>query len=161
MITQEQITALVQEKIQDSDLFIVEIKVSPSNQIVVLVDSFTGMGIDDCVGISKHIEGSFDREVEDFELEVGSPGLDAPFVVPEQYQKALGKEVKVITQEGRKVEGVLAVADEEGIVLKYEEKQRIEGRKKKITVPIERHLFFNGELKESTIKTTKIVISFK
>ena len=161
MITKEQISALVKEQIQDSDKFIVDIKVSPSNKINVLVDGYSGLGIDDCVSISKHIEGAFDREVEDFELEVGSPGLDSPFVVLEQYKKYLGKEVKVINEEGKKIEGVLSEVNEEGIVLKYEEKQRIEGRKKKITVEIEKHLFFNGELKESNIKTTKIVISFK
>lgn len=161
MITKEQIVQLVEEQIIDSDMFIVDVKVSSTNKIIVLVDSYSGMAIDDCVKISKHIESAFDREVEDFELEVGSPGLDSPFIVLEQYKKYLGKVVKVITEEGRKVEGVLAEVSDEGIVLKYEEKQRLEGRKKKVTVEIEKQLFFNGELKESNIKTTKIVISFK
>ncbi len=161
MIAVEKIEALVKEKIADSDLFLVNIKVSGGNQIVVLVDSFSGILIEDCIGISKHVEGNLDREVEDFEIEVSSAGLEAPFVVEEQYKKALGKEVKVITEEGKKVEGTLAKVNKKSILLKYEEKQRLEGRKKKVIVPIERELFFDGESKESNIKTTKIVISFK
>ena len=161
MISQSTVTELVEQKIEGSDKFIVEVKVNPSNKIIVLIDSYSGLSIDDIVGVSKHVESAFDREEEDFELEVSSAGLESPFMVGDQYKKALGKEVKVITEEGRKVEGVLSSYDSEGIVLKYEEKQRIEGRKKKIIVPIERSLFFNGANKESNIKTTKIVISFK
>ena len=161
MITVEKIEGLVREKIADSDLFLVNIKVGSGNQIVVLVDSYSGILIEDCIGISKHVEGNLDREVEDFEIEVSSAGLDSPFLVQEQYKKALGKEVKVITEEGKKVEGVLAEVNERSILLKYEEKQRIEGRKKKVIVSIEKELFFNGGSRESNIKTTKIVISFK
>ena len=161
MITVEKIEGLVREKIADSDLFLVNIKVGSGNQIVVLVDSYSGILIEDCIGISKHVEGNLDRELEDFEIEVSSAGLDSPFLVQEQYKKALGKEVKVITEEGKKVEGVLAEVNERSILLKYEEKQRIEGRKKKVIVSIEKELFFNGGSRESNIKTTKIVISFK
>ena len=94
-------------------------------------------------------------------MEVSSAGLEAPFMVEDQYKKSMGKEVKVITEEGKKVEGILSEVTKEGIVLKYEEKQRLEGRRKRVVVPVEKKLFFNGEDKESNIKTTKIVISFK
>lgn len=161
MITEEQIKELVTASLEGTDQFIVDVKVHSGNKIVVLIDGMSGIGIDDCVRVSRGVEGNLDREVEDFELEVSSAGLDAPFMVPQQYEKALGKEVKVITEEGRKVEGTLFSIDEEGIVLKYEVKERLEGRKKKIKVEKERKLFFAGLEKESNIKTTKIVISFK
>lgn len=161
MISEEKVRSLVEEKVEGSDNFIVDVKVHSNNKIIVLIDSYSGVGIEDCILISKHVEGAFDREEEDFELEVSSAGLDAPFLVEEQYKKSLGKEVKVITEEGRKVEGILAEINKEGIVLKYEEKQRLEGRRKKVMVPIERTLYFDGANKESNIRTTKIVISFK
>lgn len=161
MISEEKVKDLIEEKIAGSDKFIVSVKVHSNNKIVVLLDAYSGIGIEDCIEVSKHIEASFDREEEDFELEVSSAGLDAPFIVEEQYKKAVGKEVKVITEEGRKVEGVLSEINEEGIVLKYEEKQRLEGRRKKVLVPVERKLFFEGGQRESNIKSTKIVISFK
>lgn len=160
MIDQALVTELVEQSIEGTDKFIVEVKVNPFNKIVVNIDCYSGMGIDDCIAVSRYIESKLDREEEDFELEVSSAGLDSPFVVADQYKKAIGKEVKVITEEGRKVTGVLTEYNEQGIVLKYEEKQRIEGRKKKIWVPVERKLYFQGESKESNIKTTKIVISF-
>lgn len=161
MISEDRIREIVKEEWVSDDRFIVDIKVNAGNKIVVLIDSFSGIVIENCIVLSKHIESFFDRDEEDFELEVSSAGLDVPFMVKEQYEKALGKEVKVITEEGRKVEGVLDKITDQGIVLKYEEKQRLEGRRKKVVVPIERELFFNGEAKESNIKTTKIVISFK
>ena len=161
MIAEEKVRSLVEEQIGESDKFIVDVKVYSNNKIVVLLDAYSGIGIEDCIDVSKHVESAFDRDEEDFELEVSSAGLDSPFMVMDQYKKSLGKEVKVITEEGRKVEGVLAEVDDDGIVLKYEEKQRLEGRRKKVKVPVERRLFFNGQEKESNIKTTKIVISFK
>jgi len=161
MISEEKILGLIEEKIADSDKFLVELKVHSNNKIIVLIDAYSGVGIEDCIGVSKHIEASLDREEEDFELEVSSAGLEAPFMVEDQYKKSIGKEVKVITEEGKKVEGILAEVNEEGVVLKYEEKQRVEGRRKRVIVPIERKLYFNGKDKESNIKTTKIVISFK
>jgi ribosome maturation factor RimP len=161
MISEEKIRGLIEEKIVDTDKFIVNVTVHTNNKIIVLIDGYGGVGIESCIQISKYIEGALDREEEDFELEVSSAGLEAPFLVEEQYKKSLGKEVKVITEEGKKVEGVLAEISEEGIVVKYEEKQRLEGRRKRVTVPIEKKLYFKGQDKESNIKTTKIVISFK
>ncbi|MFT6746995.1 MAG: ribosome maturation factor RimP [Glaciecola sp.] len=161
MISEEKVRGLVEEKIAEGDTFIVDVKVHSNNKIVVLIDAYSGIGIEDCIKVSKYVEGELDKEEEDFEIEVSSAGLEAPFMVAEQYKKAIGKEVKVITEEGKKVEGVLSEISEEGIVLKYEEKQRLEGRRKRVIVPIVRELFFNGEHKESNIKTTKIVISFK
>ncbi|MFT6716189.1 MAG: ribosome maturation factor RimP [Saprospiraceae bacterium] len=161
MISEEKVRSLVEEKIAETDKFIVEVKIHSGNKIVVLIDAYDGIAIEDCSGVSKYIEASFDREKEDFEIEVSSAGLEAPFLVAEQYKKSLGKTVKVITEEGKKVEGVLAEISEDGIVLKYEEKQRVEGRRKRVMVQIEKKLYFDGQDKESNIKTTKIVISFK
>ncbi len=161
MIAEDQVRALVEQKISGSDQFVVDIKVHGNNKIVVLVDAQSGIGIDDCIQISKFVEESLDREEEDFELEVSSAGLDAPFIVEEQYLKALGKQVKVITEEGKKIEGCLAEVNEDGVLITFEEKQRIEGRRKKIIVPVEKKLYFSGGSKESNIKSTKIVISFK
>lgn len=161
MITPEQIENLVQDKIAGTELFLVGAKVSPGNKIVVLVDKFSGIGIDDCVEISRHIEGSLDREAEDFELQVSSPGLDAPFMVPQQYQKYVGKEVEVLTQKGNKIKGKLKQVEKEHIVLSFQEKKKLENSNKKALVESEISLYFEGKTPENTIKTTKIVISFK
>jgi ribosome maturation factor RimP len=158
MISTDKIKALAEERIAELDkgLFIVEISVSPANQISVEIDSFEGgVSISDCVSVSRNIEHNLDREVEDFELQVSSPGLTNPFKVMPQYYKNVGKPVKVVLTDGGKIEGELISVSEEGIVLKTEDKVRIEGKKKKELVVTEHELNFNQ------IKETKKVILFK
>jgi ribosome maturation factor RimP len=158
MISTDKIKALAEERIAELDkgLFIVEITVSPTNQISVEIDSFEGgVSINDCVAVSRNIEHNLDRETEDFELQVSSPGLTNPFKVMPQYYKNIGKPVKVVLTDGKKIEGELTKVSEEGIVLKTEEKVRIEGKKKKELVATEHELNFNQ------IKETKKVILFK
>ncbi|MDE5641913.1 MAG: ribosome assembly cofactor RimP [Muribaculaceae bacterium] len=112
MINKELLKSTVEAAIEGSDLFVVEIKVSPSNDIVVELDSASGIDIDTCARITRDIEAVFDREQEDYTLEVGSAGLTSPFKVRGQYVKNIGNEVEVLTRDGRKLRGTLvAVGD--------------------------------------------------
>ena len=112
--------------------FIVDISVSKDNDIVLTIESETGqIELDDCVSLSRFFETKFDREVEDYSLTVSSAGLDQPFKVFKQYQKALGTKVEVSLKGGKKMVAVLEAADEESITLKYSAKEAVEGKKKK------------------------------
>ena len=112
--------------------FIVDISVSKDNDIVLTIESEKGkIELDDCVSLSRYFETKFDREVEDYSLTVSSAGLDQPFKVFKQYQKALGSKVEVSLKGGRKMVAVLESADEESITLKYSVKEAVEGKKKK------------------------------
>ena len=112
--------------------FIVDVSVSKDNDIIVIVESEEGrIELDDCVSISRYFETKFDREAEDYSLTVSSAGLDQPFKVFRQYQKALGTKVEVMLKGGRKMVAVLTAADQESITLKYTAKEAVEGRKKK------------------------------
>lgn len=124
------------------------------NKIIVLIDREGGVGINQCVEVSRFIEKSLDRDAEDFELEVSSAGLDAPFKVLRQYQKNIGKEVDVKLADGKKVKGQLIEANEKGITVQQVSKEKIEGRKAKQTV--EKNLSFTFP----EIKETKVVIKF-
>ncbi len=95
--------------IDGSDNFLVDIRVSPSNEIVVEIDSPEGVDIDTCARITRLIEDTFDRDTEDYELEVGSAGLTAPMRVRGQFLKNIGKPVEVLTGDGRKLHATLAV----------------------------------------------------
>lgn len=113
MIDKNLLTQTVEEALKGSDLFLVDIKITPSNEITVTVDSNEGVDIDQCVALTRKIEEVFDRDVEDYELEVGSAGLTAPFKVKGQYDKNIGNPVEVLTRDGRKLHGTLtAVADD-------------------------------------------------
>lgn len=140
----------------DKGLFIVDLRISDTNVISLEIDSETGsVSIDDCVRVSRNIEHNLDREEQDFELSVSSAGLDKPLRVLKQYPKNIGRELKVKTVSGDKVEGVLTEADAEGIVLQTSRKERIEGKKKKELI-VE-----DIPLKYADIKEAKVVISFK
>lgn len=159
MLKKDNIEKLALERIEELDkgLFIVDISVSPKNVIQVELDCDEGnVAILDCVSVSRNIEHNLDREVQDFELQVSSAGLDKPFRVLKQYYKNIGKEVKVILNEkNQSLEGVLTHADEKGIKLETTTKERLEGKKKKEIV-VQEYGFTYDEIKE-----TKIVISFK
>tara|TARA_Y100000589_G_scaffold276863_1_gene271531 strand:- start:125 stop:610 length:486 start_codon:yes stop_codon:yes gene_type:complete len=161
MIPHSKIKELVEARIEGTKLFIVDISVSSSNKINVLIDGYDGVSVNDCINVSRGVEHNLDRDDQDFELEVSSAGLDMPFLVPQQYQKNLGRNVKVYTHDGRKHEGQLSHFDNEKIEISFEEKVRIEGRKKKELVAKVETYFFESDKKEDKIKDTKIIISFK
>lgn len=148
MITESIIRQLVEEKIEDSNIFIVSVKVLPSNRIKVFVDAVEGLNVKDCVAISRHVEGSLDREQQDFELEVSSPGLTEPFQHPLQYQKNVGRNVKVTTNDGNSVKGELLQFENNAITVQPEKKKKKE-QAEPVNIPL------------TEIKEAKTVISFK
>lgn len=154
MITVEKIKKLADTKIAEGDNFIVGISVKPGNKITVLLDNDKGVSVVDCVEMSRHIEFSLDREAEDFELNVMSPGLTEPFKILRQYQKNIGQQIDVITKENKKITGKLISVDELSILLETKTKEKVDGKKGKQLLINNINLTFNQ------IKETKIVISF-
>jgi ribosome maturation factor RimP len=152
MISKEKIQYLVDQALSE-DMFIVDIAVKTGNSIEVLVDSDTGINIDECIRISRHIEGNLDRDAEDFSLEVSSPGLTQPFKHLRQYQKNIGKKVELVARTGEKEEGILKSVNETGIELDVTAKEKINGAK----IPVTKSKAYSFE----QIKTVKLVISFK
>ena len=155
MITKEQIEQIAMPKIDEEDLFLVEITVSSSNHIVVLIDSEKGVSIDQCIVLSKHIEQNLNRDIEDFELDVASSGLGQPLKVLKQYIKNIGKDVDLVLLNGQKITGKLLEANKEGISIEVEKNVLVEGKKRKQLVKE------TVSLKYTEIKTTKVVVSFR
>lgn len=112
MIDKDILTGTVNEAIAGTDLFVVDIKVTPDNVITVEVDSPTAVDIDECAAITRKIEEKFDRDTEDYELEVGSAGITSDFKIRAQYTKNIGNDVEVLTRDGRKLHGVLTAVAE-------------------------------------------------
>ncbi|MBO5850019.1 MAG: ribosome assembly cofactor RimP [Paludibacteraceae bacterium] len=155
MITKDEIIKIVEEYISETDYFLVEVCVSADNRIVVEIDSFEGVDIDFCANLSKKIEENFDREKEDFELEVSSAGLTSPFKVSQQYEKNLGNEVEVLTKNGEKLTGILTETNENNFTITVEVKEKLESEKRKTLV--QKHLNFE----KNDIKYIKYLIRFK
>ncbi|MDR2910012.1 MAG: ribosome assembly cofactor RimP [Bacteroidales bacterium] len=154
MINKEIVIKLAEEKL-DEKMFLVDVTVSKSNVINVFVDSFDGITIDKCIEISRHIEHNLDREDEDFELQVSSPGITENFRVKQQYFKYKEREIELVTNEDQKLKGLLKEAVEEGIILETVSNVKIEGQKRKQPV-IKEYKF-----KYDEIKNAKAVITFK
>ena len=153
MIDKVKIAELVNEKLTD-DQFLVDVTVSPSNVIDIMVDSDSGISINQIVEISRFVESNLDREVEDFELSVFSAGLSEPLKLLRQYKKNIDTEVDVLLTSGLKLTGILLKADDQGIDLEVTTKEKSEGSKKKELVT-RVHTIGYPEIKE-----TKKVLKF-
>ena len=119
------------------------------------IDHAEGVWIEDCVELSRFIESKLNREEEDFELEVGSAGIGQPFKVLQQYKNHVGKEVETLMKDGRKMTGVLKMADENHFVITTAKKVKMEGAKRPQLVEED------VDLNYDEIKYTKYLISFK
>lgn len=150
MIAKETVKGIIDEYLKGSEIFPVSIKVSSSNSITVTVDRKGGISIDDCVAIHRFIESRLDRDAEDYDLQVSSPGLDSPFVVPEQYYKNEGKKVEVTDNDGVKYAGILHNVNTGGFELETEVKIKGKGKEMK-------ELSFNFD----NVKSTKIILTIK
>lgn len=155
MISEKLVRELIDERIEGTDIFLVSVSITPGNKITVVVDADSGLAIDDCINVSRGIEHNLDREEQDFELSVLSPGLDNPLQVTRQYHKNVGRGLKVKLIEGGKLEGTLTEAHEDHIVLVERVKERVEGKKKKEWVEKKYTIQYNN------INEAKVAISFK
>ena len=146
MIEKIKILELVNQALEGSDKFLVNLKITPDNRIYVDIDGDNGVTIDDCIELSRAIESQLDRDVEDFALDVSSAGADQPLKLTRQLVKNIGREVEVVTFDGEKTVGELTAADEENVTL------RTAGSKKQPPKEV--------ALKRRDVKTIKVVIKF-
>jgi ribosome maturation factor RimP len=148
MISESYIRKLVEEKLEGTDMFIVELSVSSNSKIVVEIDGMSGVAIADCVEVSRQIESNLDRDQEDFELQVSSAGIDKPLRDKRQFEKNIGREVKIVLQDSAELKGeLLEVGDSLKLKLPASKKKKLPEREEIIAW--------------ENIRETKILISFK
>ena len=132
-----------------------DIRISAQNNIVVELDSMGSIDIDTCASVTRAIEKDFDRDVEDYELEVGSAGLTAPFKVRGQYLKNIGNDIEMLTCDGRKLQAVLKAVGDDDFTFEYPVKYKEPGAKRPTVVMQSETLPFTG------VKQVRYLISFK
>jgi ribosome maturation factor RimP len=154
MIEKARIKLIVEEHLKDSDLFLVEVKISGRNKIMVFLDGDKGVPISSCVDVSRHIESQLDRDVQDFELEVSSVGIDTPLTMPRQFVKNVGRDIVYTDADDRKVKAKLVEAGEEGITVEKEISKKKKKQKEEPEDPFQK-------LKYDDIKDVKVQVSFK
>lgn len=151
MIDKQLLKDTVEEAIAGTGLFLVDIAVKPGNNIIVELDSVDGIDIDSCVAVTKKIESVFDRDVEDYELEVGSAGLTSPFKVKAQYDKNIGNDVEILTRDGRKLSGKLVETTDETFTVEVPVKVKPEGAKRPV-IEMQPRTFAYGDCKSVRYK---------
>jgi ribosome maturation factor RimP len=156
MNTEGQIQAIeqkVETLIRDEPgVFLVEIRIKPTNNVKVFVDADNGVSIEKLVQYNRKLYKDFEESSffpgGDFSLEVSSPGLDEPLKLHRQYLKNIGRSVEVVQKDGIKTEGKLISATDTEVVI-----EEIKGKNKKKEVVMHIISFDN-------IKTTTIQIKF-
>ena len=149
----EKVKQLIAEGVEGTDIFLVKLTVSSSNDINVLLDSDSGLTLSDCRSISRAIESSLDREDEDFSLTVSSAGVGEPLVL-RQYKKNVGRKVRVTLIDGEIIEAKMVAVNDKGVELEWKSREKKPTGKGKITVVNDRLLDYRS------IKQTIVLITF-
>ncbi|WP_405609630.1 ribosome assembly cofactor RimP [Polaribacter sp. Asnod1-A03] len=131
---QTKVRDLVDEALAlNESLYLIDIVMSENNKIQITVDGDNGVPLSECIRISRSVDNSFDREEEDFSLEVSTPDIAHPLKVKRQYIKNINRILKVKTSE-EEFEGTLVEVDEDKIVLSWKTREAKPIGKGKVTV---------------------------
>lgn len=130
MISEETIRKNLEEYLEARNLFILNIHISPNNQIEITIDGDDYVNVDECAEVSRYIEGFLNRDIEDYSLVVSTPDANKPLLLPRQYPKHVHKTILIHTHENKELKGKLLHADTETIQLAISTKIQ-EGKKKK------------------------------
>ena len=136
------------------DLFLLDLRVSESNAITVIIDGDKGVVVEDCMFVSRAIEHNLDREEQDFSIEVTSAGATSPLLNQRQYKKNIGRVLKVKTIDGQEFEGKLVKSDDESILLEWKSREPKPVGKGKTTVKKQE------KIKYGAISEAHVVIKF-
>ena len=152
-MNQTKVKDLVEEAIAlDETLFLVDLVISANNKIQITVDGDNGVPLSECIRISKSVDNNFDREEEDFSLEVSTPDISHPLKLKRQYVKNINRILKVkLIEEEEEVEGTLVEADDDKIVLNWKAREPKEIGKGKVTVTKTATIAYK-DIKEAKVK---------
>ncbi len=146
---EEKIRTYIDEALEGSNLFIVDLKMLPKSRIVLLLDGDNGIGIDECAKISKHISHRMEEEnlIEGAHtLEVSSPGVDHPLKFQRQYPQHIGRTLGIRMNDGQELEGKLLGINKD--IISIEAKIKEKGKK----VRLEEQSISLDDIKEAKIK---------
>jgi ribosome maturation factor RimP len=150
--TQIQTVEKLIEPLLFDDIFLVSIKIKPTNNFKIYLDADSGLGIEKCIKINRALYKIMEEmglyPDGDFSLEVSSPGIDEPLKSLRQYKKNISRSVEVTTNDEVKREGVLKEVTDDAITI-----EQTEGKGKK-TVTV------NTALSFTDIKQTRVLIKF-
>ena len=148
---QTKVKKLVNEALAENEaLFLIDLDFGNEASIKVVVDGDSGVPLSECIRISRHVEHNLDRENEDFALEVTTPNITDPITDQRQYNKNLGRTLKVKTLE-ESFEGKLIEVTDKAISLFWKAREPKPIGKGKITVEKQQTIPLS-DIKEAKVK---------
>lgn len=151
---QKIILDLLHEALSENEaLFIVDVAFLNNNKISIIIDGDAGVNLKECIRVSRYIENGLDREEYDFSLEVSSPDIASPLKNKRQYNKNIGRILKIKTNT-EKFEGTLTELHPDSLVLEWKAREPKPIGKGKVTVTK------NATIAFEDIKETKVKILF-
>ncbi len=156
-MNKQKITDIVDEHLAGTDRFLVSMTLSTQNHIKVFIDGDKGVSVTDCIVLSKYIESHFDRDAEDFSLEVSSVGVGQPLVLTRQYRNNVGRRLAIKAKDDRQMKGKLVEATEDGIWLEPDLEKKKKKQKKEIQTETESKVFIIYD----DILEARVQVSFK
>ena len=112
------ISEAVAPELEKMGCFLVDVTVSKANDIEVVIEKESGtVDMDDCAALDRFFHGVFSQDEEDYSLTVSSAGLDRPFKVLRQYEKAVGSRVTASFRGGRRVLATIEAVTPEELTL--------------------------------------------
>ena len=145
MISEKLIRKMVDSELKGTENYLVSVNVRSGNRIHIFIDNDHDVSVDDCIRLSRGIEGQLDRDTEDFELMVSSAGLDQPFVLPRQYRKYINRRVDIELNDGKKIKAIITKVEDDLIMIRKLTKK---GKSKKFEEGPEQQLTLE-EIKET------------
>ncbi|HSU49012.1 MAG TPA: hypothetical protein VLJ41_00395 [Segetibacter sp.] len=101
--------------------FLVSLKVKPTNNIKIFLDSDEGMSIEKCVRYNRKLYALIEEKGMfpdgNFSLEISSPGVDEPLKNPRQYSKNIGRKVLITFNDDTEKEGKLLEVTDTDLLL--------------------------------------------
>lgn len=146
----DKILELLEESLKEKpSLFLVDLTITETLKVTVTLDGDNGVNLQDCIDISRAIDNNFDREEQDYALEVASAGVSTPLKMVRQYRKNIGRTLKVKTA-SETIEALLQKVSDESIVLSWTAREPKKIGKGKETVEYKREIPFT-EIKEAIV----------
>jgi ribosome maturation factor RimP len=152
---QGKVAELLNEVLEENkSLFLIDLSISQDNKIKVVLDGDHGVTVEDCIQVSRAIENNLDREELDFSLEVMSAGVSEGLKIPRQFQKNIGRTIKVKTTEDSSFEGELTNVNDTGVTLVWKAREPKPIGKGKVTVQK------TAEISFENIAEAKVLVKF-
>ncbi|WP_281636389.1 ribosome assembly cofactor RimP [Flavobacterium marginilacus] len=153
MTFKEKVKQVLEEVLLEKpSIFLIDLTVTDSFKIIIGIDGDNGVVLQDCIDISRAVEGNLDREEQDFSLEVASVGVGSPLKLVRQYKKNIGRTLIVKTNQ-ENIEAELVEANDLFIILSWKAREAKKVGKGKETVQKELQIPY-ADIKEAVVTVT-------